>query len=89
MRGCESGEFIGRRNGVNTHGGNKRIVIGDRENGVLEGSFNELILGLGIMPYQSVKGGFEHQQQHSTCMYNFGDVTGEYRSRRPRSFLTS
>ena len=50
--------IIFRRNGENAHGGNQRIVKGDRANGVLEGSFNELIFGLGIMSYQSGKGGF-------------------------------
>ena len=71
--------IIFRRNGVIAHGGNKRIVKGYQANGVLEGSFNELIFGLGIMPYQSGKGGFAKRRSrgdarwHKFC-FPFGDV---------------
>ena len=54
-----------RLNGVNTHGGNKRIVQGDIANGVLEGSFNELIFCFRIMQYQSGKGGFAMRRSRS------------------------
>ena len=36
--------------------------------------FNELILGLAIMPYQSVKGGFAMRSSSSDERYSFWDT---------------